>query len=277
MNNQLNKLFQDGEHVWTGTLFSAEPLSLSEFFCINPLKSLDERNDSNVATKRNFLIEWDEAPLEEQYTALEKLKSANFPVTTATFSGSKSLHLIVSLADSLTAEYKAAWLALSLEIHRITGLNADPSCKNPSRLSRLAGAVRTNGIVQALLYEGKLAKNEYVCGLIQKHQINSSSSNFSTRPPVSMELDMSLDSFKLKIKREKGLHMKIMNAQDWIGPVNNYPELLKITLWAIDSTGVPLSTFKQYCREYLKEKLDRVGYPEYKLDKAIENAYSYKF
>jgi hypothetical protein len=55
-----------------------------------------------------------------------------------------------------------------------------------------------------------------------------------------------------------------------------YPELLKLTYWAIDSTGVDKDTFLEVLWEKTFPKLLEAGYPERKLVVAINDAYSGK-
>jgi len=276
-STQLAKLFQEGDLIWTGSLYETRPLKDSEFVCINPLKDLSQsRSDDNISSYRNFLFEFDGVELTMQYRALEKLKShENFKIATATFSGSKSLHLIVSLADTLEIPYRQAWTALCLELTSITNLIADPSCKNPSRLSRLAGFTREEtGLVQDLVYTGSYITNSYIQTLVLKHNIESSGLHSSSKTEVVQ--NMSYATFKFRLKAVKGLQTKLMNVHEWAGPVNMYPELLKLTMWAIDSTGVPEEVFVEYCKKYLQPTLDAVGYERGKLETAIRNAYIYK-
>jgi hypothetical protein len=276
MNNvQLEKLFHSSEIVWTGDLYNPKNPANSVFFCINPLRSIEERKNENVSQYRNFLFEFDGVPLDAQYKALEQLKQS-LPIATAVYSGSKSVHLIISMADTLTHDYRQAWLALSSEITYLTNLIADPSCKNPARLSRLAGSVRPDtGKEQTLLYSGPLLKNAVVTNLINKYGLSSTGSG--SRPSSEIDPDMSVEDFELKLKNHKGLLKKIRSVVDWAGPINMYPELLKLTLWAIDSTGVPQSTFTKFAEDNLFKHLIAAGYPEEKLYKPIDNAYSYKF
>lgn len=154
--NFLGLLFDPGELTCytqrpTGTAVKRHPHPQDEFFCINPLDAHSDFNpteewhapnrprraDHNVIAFRNFLIELDEMPIHEQIGYVKEL----VPVSAITFSGSKSYHFIISLKDPCASlqEYRnIAHRLLSLVSH------ADQACKNPSRLSRLAGHMRSD-------------------------------------------------------------------------------------------------------------------------------------
>jgi len=274
-NTQLNLLFEEREIVWTGNQYELKSLDSSEFFCINPLRNLQSRKNEDVVVYRNFLFEFDNAPLETQVAAISLLENNNIPIRTAVFSGSKSLHLIVSLADTLTMDYKSAWVALTAEILALTGLQADEACKNPARLSRLAGHVReSTGKLQELVHTGNLITNEKIKQLIKAHDIRSSST--SHLPDTAIDTDMNLVDFKFRLNLIPKLKSRFQSIDMWAQPENMYGELLRLTLWAIDSTGVPKKTFTAYAEDKLFPALRTVGYPESKLYKPIDNAYDYK-
>lgn len=104
-----------------------------QYVALNPLKENTTRADRNVAAYRNFLVEFDELPLEEQ---LPYVLSKGLPFSTQTFSGNKSYHFVISLEEPVATkkEYDALvrWLYKALP-------EADQSCKNPSRFTRLGG------------------------------------------------------------------------------------------------------------------------------------------
>lgn len=269
---QLEHLFPDTVNIWTGDKYTLLEPENSEFFCINPLKNFDNRQNENVLEKRNFLIEFDEGSLEDQKASISTIESSGLKIASAVYSGSKSIHLIFSMAENLTVDYRSAWLALSMECASLTGLNADPACKNEARLSRLAGIVRADtGLSQELLHLGGFLTNAKVLELINKHQIRTSINNEDVVPLN----DMNLTKFKFAIQKHKGLWSKLRSAPIWAKPVNMYPELLKLTIWAVEKTGVPKETFLQYSQENIFPYLVQVGYPTDKLDKAIHNAYDY--
>lgn len=150
----LNLLFEPDEQTCftslpTGVQVKYMPYSQDVFFCINALDPLKDhkperpyhaenkprRADHNVVSFRNFLIELDGMPLEEQIEYV----TSKIPVSAITYSGGKSYHFILSLEEPLKSleEYKH----LALRLHSLLP-KADKSTKNPSRLSRLPTAIR---------------------------------------------------------------------------------------------------------------------------------------
>lgn len=271
---QLNHLFSLTDNVWTGSKYQILPPEKSEFFCINPLKDLSNRAAENVFDMKNFLFEFDNAPYSEQLEAIKKLESAGINIATAVFSGSKSIHLIISMAEKLTIDYKQSWLALSFEVNRLTRLTPDQACKNPNRLSRLAGAVRSeNGTKQELLHVGGFIKNELLLNLINKYDIKCSTNSIAV--PMNNSLD--IEAFETALlKKQPRLYSRIKMVDTWADSVGMYPQLFRLTTWAIDSIGVPKDVFKQYVRKNIYPALVKAGYPANKLDKPVDNAYDYK-
>ena len=163
----LKLLFDDGQQTCfskeaTGYKVSRVPVSGDIFFCINALNpttdcqpteswhrvDLPRRADCNVICFRNFLIELDSMPLEQQIAYV----TSRVPVSAITFSGKKSYHFIISLMTPLKNLEEYQQFAAGL--HRLLTA-ADKSTKNPSRLSRLPQAVRPDtGLLQELVYLG---------------------------------------------------------------------------------------------------------------------------
>lgn len=115
------------------------------FFSINPL--LHYRADVNVTSYRNILIEMDKISLPEQLYILQQM-----PVSTIVYSGGKSYHAIISLETPLANRTEYDNLVKRI-YDKVT--DADKSTKNPSRFSRLPGAMRENGKYQDLMFVGK--------------------------------------------------------------------------------------------------------------------------
>src|SRR6185369_16107260 len=150
----LNVLFEPGEQTCfadtiKGTAVSLHPKHDDEFFSINALYSNRDENpiepwhsenkprraDHNVASFRNFLIELDNMPLAEQIDYVTK----RIPVTSIVYSGGKSYHFIVSLEQALANAEQYLEVARRIQLAVPA---CDRACKNPSRLSRLPGAIR---------------------------------------------------------------------------------------------------------------------------------------
>jgi hypothetical protein len=106
--------------------------------------------DANVTAYRFALIEFDAVPMELQVSLLARLP---LPVNAILTSGGRSAHAWVRVNAKDTDSYRAKVCEL-LELLKPFGV--DQANKNPSRLSRLAGAQRTIGAQgdgqQRLLY-----------------------------------------------------------------------------------------------------------------------------
>lgn len=142
------------------TCFSATPKGVSlnpywdpnptenAFFSINPMDRDKTRSDSAVILYRNILIEMDKIPLEQQDQHITEI---GMGYTTAVYSGSKSIHYIISLEDALTDE--SVYRALVKRVYKAVGNDlVDQANKNPSRFSRLPEHTRLDtGNEQKLL------------------------------------------------------------------------------------------------------------------------------
>lgn len=129
-----------------GTEIKSNPGPQDIYFSINAMHT--SRADANVVCYRNFLLELDSVPLEQQIN----LVTSRLPVTAITFSGGKSYHFIISLIDPVATEtdYRRIVRGLMEAVPE-----ADKATKNPSRLSRLPFAIRPEtGLMQDLVYLG---------------------------------------------------------------------------------------------------------------------------
>lgn len=180
MNQQTNSfyttLFNKGDLTAFGDSFNSKMLSdaintgkkeNNAFFSINPQKTGGTRSDSNVAIYRNFLFEIDGQTIDgepnQKVSEADQqniMKDCILPFTTCVHSGNKSLHWIVSLADDTwitdPLEYEAIWKAIASIIRKSAlklGIDteADYKCKNPSRSSRAANALRTDKVEKPTL------------------------------------------------------------------------------------------------------------------------------
>lgn len=114
------------------------PRDGSEFFCINPMRAHQPREMtlSNLDIVTNFLIEADRGTLLAQEREYEK--QLRLPFTTKVYSGGKSIHYITRFTKPVTLDDYAIIATIVKHVVK----SADPSLKNPNRLSRLAGIVR---------------------------------------------------------------------------------------------------------------------------------------
>lgn|SRR5574343_120922 len=160
----LSVLFNEGELACFGTTaYDTTPskvsikegryISTAQYVTLNPLKGT--RADANVASFRNILIEMDKCGLEKQLKILEEKET---PHSSLVFSGSKSYHAVISVdgdgfGDRQTYDkyVRAVYEAIDPKEKYI-----DQACKNPSRFTRLGGAIRPdNGVVQSILSLGR--------------------------------------------------------------------------------------------------------------------------
>lgn len=147
----LKLLFEPGEQTcFASTPYETEiknaPSPKDIYFSINPMHT--SRADNNVSSYRNFLLEIDSVPLEQQM----QLVLSRLPVSAITFSGGKSYHFIISLKEPVADEtaYRRIVRGLMEAVPE-----ADKATKNPSRLSRLPNALRPDtGLLQELVYVG---------------------------------------------------------------------------------------------------------------------------
>ena len=89
-------------------------------------------SDEHVTTCQFLFVEWDGRPLEWQLQAWKELSLPEPTVMLST--GGKSIHCYWRLSQPIDAN---RWRAITLRL--IDYCQSDPSCKNPSRLMRLAG------------------------------------------------------------------------------------------------------------------------------------------
>lgn len=306
MKEFFNILFDEGEGIYSGDAYGTEVSKYAkegEFFAVNPLDALKDhvhflddkykehvarRADMNVSKFRNFIFEMDSIPLDDQ---LKILRNSIIPFTAITYSGSKSYHAILSvepyaLEGCHTREgidvYNRTWKrlaalldkeALRLGIKMPEGKTSfiDPSCKNPSRLTRYPGVIRSNGNQQELIQlTERLPKDEFFDLLSRCPMVLFSKRQEFDTPEDELE---TVEDFKAVCPPELLRKLKIV---DWAGSEGMYPLLLKYTLWAIDSTNVTKEAFVEYLEEYTFEALTRRGYPQHKLLTAVDHAFSMK-
>lgn len=125
---------------------------------LNPIHGF--RLDANCTSYRNFLLELDVGTIESQ---IEYIHNIRVPYSAMVFSGSKSVHTLISLDQDLPSEAvyrKFAEWALAI------ATMADQNTKNPSRSIRIPGAYREPGKQQRLLdYRGPVSLYEFVAWL----------------------------------------------------------------------------------------------------------------
>jgi hypothetical protein len=169
----LRAVFLPGELVYCGYAAGGSVLErddwISRFManeykaplmCANPLKpgggvttdgEPSTRCDDAVAVFRHAVAEFDGLPLADQIRFW--MGWGLDAVTAITFSGGKSLHVLLRVDCKDREEWDRA-VKDGLFRQRLMPLGCDGACRNPSRLTRLAGACRPDkgGAVQKLLF-----------------------------------------------------------------------------------------------------------------------------
>lgn len=106
----------------------------------NPVRpGLDNQTaakDEGVAAFRHTLVEFDAGTLEQQFAIIQ---ATQLPFSTVVYSGAKSLHMLVRVDAPDLEEYKRR-VALIHAFPLLAGM--DKANKNPSRLTRMPGAIR---------------------------------------------------------------------------------------------------------------------------------------
>lgn len=110
--------------------------------------------DKDVTDYRYALVESDKIPINEQLALIKKL---NLPVACMVHSGGKSIHAIVRVGASSLEEYQGRVRHLYKTCTE-NGFKVDTQNKNPSRLSRMPGVMRS-GKEQRLIAVNTGAKN----------------------------------------------------------------------------------------------------------------------
>lgn len=111
---------------------------------MNPFHDNTDGEDNGVAAFRHLLVESDKLSKQQQW---DIYNSSGLPISAVIDSGGDSLHAWVRVDAKDKDEYKER----SAKIYEaLAPLGFDPSNKNPSRFSRLPGALR-DGVKQQLV------------------------------------------------------------------------------------------------------------------------------
>lgn len=304
MIQALKLLFRSSDYICVGdkyaTLVGPQPIKpVTEFFSLNPLSATVDhvkgadgairglygvpgrRADLNVTRFQNFLFEMDNTPLSTQ---IAYIRDSGFPFATVTYSGGKSYHAIISLEVPMDVkahtpeavdEYKLMWKRLATVFCQrlnqpLTLL--DSACQNPSRLTRLPGSVRDNGVVQHLEHLGSLCSPEQLANLLAE-------APDIKRPQRVVVTGVGAgDEEEMKLMMPVALLSRFKFPKTWASGTGagNYQSLLKLVLWAIDATGVSQETLTTFMEQNTFPFLLKTGYPADKIYKAINDAYSMK-
>ena len=290
----LKLLFDEGEKICAGSLYKNEIKQFDqfdncEFFTANSLGNVDHayrksekyeylkprRADINVCCFRNFMFEMDNEDLENQ---MKILKGCGIPWTTIVYSGSKSYHAILSLEEPLSGchtkegvnNYKHIWKRLAMYIEQYANSLGfsnviDPSCKNPSRFTRFPSFIRKTGNEQKVMHTGT--------------RISAVCFNKLLRlcPRVFVSVVKPMDKLEVKNVQDffengpQALVDEVKYPMN-IAPSGQYPKILRLSLWARD-LGIDKELWINILNYRFFPALLKVGYPEHKLETAIDHAY----
>jgi hypothetical protein len=291
---------------------STIPLDMQVQFCIQPLNKYNKnekgaksiRAGINISNYRNFLFESDKILLEEQLEITPKLFE-EFPIRLATYSGSKSIHYIISLSDTLISGqagldcnnnlYKMYWKGLETVLSsKIASLLSssdlndtfkenpslifDQSTKDPVKLSRVPGAFREisgKRVEQKIIQEGELAFSENIIELASKLEFNNYLKQNERKASLK---NLDVQSFQSILKAKSSLHWlkhKLENPEQWASNSGMYHELFKLALWSLDATGVSYETLNSYMNINIYPTLKTIGYPR-NPSLGVFNAYKWK-
>jgi hypothetical protein len=119
------------------------------------------RKDSNCAAFRNFLVEMD---THEKHIQIEYIKRLGIPYSAMVWSGSKSVHTLISLSEDLPDE--KTYRMLYKWILSIATLS-DQALGNPSRSIRLAGGIRpeTDNIQELIEIGSRVKLDDFMAWL----------------------------------------------------------------------------------------------------------------
>jgi hypothetical protein len=168
----LSKLFNPGEQSVAAHLPNdCKASSLREieaatpqWVSVNPFKTW--RAMENVTAFRNLVVEYDrELSVEEQVPFMVDM---GFPITTAVYSGNKSIHFVCALSEPLSGideHYEVRrWLDIIFP-------GGDKSIKDPARLTRAPDALNAKtGKRQELLILDKRVHPSRLAAFLAKHE-----------------------------------------------------------------------------------------------------------
>lgn len=233
----------------------------------------------NVTKFRNFIFESDADTPENQLNEWLKI-SLLIPIKRITFSGGKSYHAIISVIDELGFEphthegiraYSQAWKGLKGFIEEHSILKLDASTKDPSRLTRLPGAIRGDNEQKPVQFNSRYISSAELMKImaeyapIQSHVV----------PVLGTPTDTQDLQTLLRRPMHKHLYSKLENPEKWVKTESMYPEIFRLTLWAIDSLNPTLEAWSSIMESKVFPTVRAMGYKR-DLTLGIKNAYNYK-
>lgn len=213
--------------------------SITEFICCNPILSGEHRAAKSIASLRNFVFESDSMSLEDQKTFIKyAMKFHGLPVSTAIFSGNKSIHFTISLENPVEEgvylssprkpdHFKTAKVQIYNNIHKRIVSNL-------------------NNIVEEM--SGLPKKSEFFIEVEKKH------THFDT----SLQDPSRFTRFPDVFRRDKENFQKSIYVQKRFSK-KEFMDFLKkcpAVPYVIEDTSCKFRDFSKPLSEHLKEKLD---------------------
>lgn len=115
--------------------------------------TMSRRCDASVVEWRYCVCEFDDLEVEKQVALWLNI---DLPVAALIYSGGKSIHAWIKVSSPKSNDWDAI---RSFYVESLIPLGIDPACKNPSRLSRMPGVMRTDkNSVQRIIFLNPDAK-----------------------------------------------------------------------------------------------------------------------
>ena len=153
------------------------------FVSLNPIKGF--RNDKNCYKYKNFLIEMDQ---HERSLQIDYIKRMGLPYSAMIWSGSKSVHVLISLEGNGLPDEKSYRKIYKWILNVAT--MSDQALGNPSRCIRICGVIRPEtGLEQELIeFKGPVSYKE-LAEWLNKHPTSAPKERIKRKP--SKEADIS--------------------------------------------------------------------------------------
>ena len=175
---------------------------------VNPMMPDATRHDQNVAKYRSILVELDTGSIEAQ---LKTIKKYGIPVSAQVFSGSKSIHSVITLEEDLTSEKEYRRIAKWI-FNIITW--ADKNCINPTRGIRLPDAIRpeTDKKQELISFNSRIANKKLMAWL---NQYPEQEPKVRERPKPTGNDDYGRLSIWARSMLKKGIEFKNGRNKTW--------------------------------------------------------------
>jgi hypothetical protein len=136
---------------------------LGKLLAFNPTNPTTKtRKNSDVAKFRSFMIEFDNISIKQQYDVILEI---GFPHSTITYSGNKSLHIILTLEQEIESQDNyylySKWIQ---NIFQAKSYRPDPLTKSPSFLTRFPNVTSDDGFYsqKLLSLQGRVNNSDFI-------------------------------------------------------------------------------------------------------------------